>query len=492
MDRFRLQARRGGEPDHAGRPFALVRHESGGPRLYALAPEAAAARLRVGHALADARAVCPALITADADPARDARALEALALWCGRYSPWTALDGDDGVLLDITGCAHLAGGEASLMADLETRLARHGFRVRTASAANPAAAWAWARFGAGGMLATARTETAVLALPVAALRLDGAVVQGLERLGFKRVRDLEEVPHAPLVTRFGAEPIERLHRLMGRMTTPFTSLAPPARHAVRLAWAEPLGTTEGIEAALRDALAQLCSELERARAGVRLLRLELARLDGALHRLEARTAAASRDARALFRLLRDDLDGLDLGFGIECLRLAAAVVEPLGARQLAVEGGDGGDRAAAAAELVARLAQRLGATRVCRLRARDSHWPERAVLAVPALEAGSAPRAWPQRGARPLRLLAEPRALGAVAEVPDGAPRRLRLDGGLVAVAAAAGPERIEPEWWRDATSLPRDYHRLELADGRRLWVRREGRFGTGTPPRWTLDGVFA
>jgi protein ImuB len=492
IDRFRLEAERAGEPRHHGAPFALLRAENGGPRLYALAPEAAASRLRPGLGLADARAICPGLVVADAAPARDAEALAALALWCGRYSPWVAVDGDDGVLLDITGCAHLQGGEASLLADLETRLRPFGFRVRAAAASNPAAAWAWARFGAGGVLPAARTERAALELPIAALRLDADTVAGLERLGFKRVRDLEAVPHAPLTTRFGVAPVERLHRLMGRMHVPFTPLAAPARHAVRLAWAEPLGTREGVEAALAEALERLAGELERAQEGARHLRLDLARLDGAVHRLEVRTARASRDARALARLFRDDLDGLDLGFGVECLRLAAVATERLTARQLQAGGGEG-DGEAAQAQLIDRLSQRLGPARVRRLVPDDSHLPERACRLVPAREATGGGDPWPERGPRPLRLLAEPRPVGAVAAVPDGAPRRLRLDGGLRAVAAAAGPERIAPEWWRaaEAEGATRDYHRLDLEDGRRLWVRRTGGWGDTAAPRWTLDGVF-
>ncbi len=466
--------------------------EASGPRLYALTREAAATKLHCGLGLADARAICPGLAVADADPKRDAQALEALALWCGRYTPWTATDGDDGVLLDITGCAHLAGGEANLMADLETRLAPLGFAMRAASAANPAAAWAWARFGTGGVLAGTRTETAMLNLPITALRLEPATAQGLVRLGFKRVRDLEAVPHSTLTTRFGAVPVQRLHQLMGRMEVPFTALAAPSCHAVRLAWAEPLGTTEGIEAALGEALASLCRVLEHAQLGARVLQLDLARLDGALHRLQVRTACANREPKALFRLFRDDLDGLDLGFGIECLRLAATRTEQLGARQLHSDGGSGGEaRSEAEARLTERLTQRLGIDRVRRLRANDSHWPERTIRLVPALDAPS-PAPWPTRGPRPLRLLEEPRPIGVVAAVPDGAPRRLRFGGGLADVVAAEGPERIEPEWWRDPEGQPRDYYRLDLADGRRLWVRREGAFGTGAPPRWTLDGLFA
>ena len=76
--------------------------------------------------------------------------LAALGLWCGRYSPRVMVDGADGLAIDLTGCSHLFGGERSLMADLDRRLERLGLTRRLAVAGRLAAAWAWARFGAGG------------------------------------------------------------------------------------------------------------------------------------------------------------------------------------------------------------------------------------------------------------------------------------------------------------------------------------------------------
>ncbi|MEO1092214.1 MAG: DNA polymerase Y family protein [Pseudomonadota bacterium] len=493
IDRFRLAARRAGEPTHDGRPLALLHERQGVPRLYAVAPEAAASKLSAGASLADARAICPELLVAPAAVEHDLAALKALALWCGRYGPWVALDGDDGIIMDITGCAHLQGGEASLMGDLEARLTPHGLKVRTAAASNPAAAWAWARFGAGGVLGPARHDAAMAALPTAALRLDPATVQGLVRLGLRRVAEVAAMPAAPLINRFGSTPIERLHLLLGRVQVPFTPFVAPARHTARLSWAEPVATTEGLHAALADATAALCRQLDSTQEGVRHLALDLARLDGAVHHLTARTSKANRDPAALVRLFTDALDGLDVGFGIECLRLAAIEVERLTAHQLATVGGEGGegDAEAAAARLVDRLAGRLGSARVQRLHPVDSHLPERAQRAVPALQVPASLAPWPLRPPRPLRLLDEPRALGAIAAVPDGAPVRLRLGQISLPVSVAEGPERIAAEWWREPDAEERDYFRVQLQDGRRWWVRREGRYGTAHPPRWTLDGVF-
>ena len=98
---------------------------AGGRRLLAaLNPAAAAAGLAPGMPLADALSFLPGLATAQAEPAADMAALTRLAEWCGRYSPWTAPDGTDGIKIEITGCGHLWGGEAALAADLARRLVR--------------------------------------------------------------------------------------------------------------------------------------------------------------------------------------------------------------------------------------------------------------------------------------------------------------------------------------------------------------------------------
>lgn len=514
VERWRLARQRRGHETYRASPFVLIRPEAGGPILFALSKEAAATKLSPGMRLADARAVCPGLKVEDAELEADSTALQALALCCGRYSPWTAVDGDDGVVLDITGCAHLFGGEATLLAELKARVRAHGFTVRAATAGNPAAAWAWARLGAAGILPSSRTESDLAPLPLAALRLDADTVAALYRLGLRTIGQLDAVPAAPLMARFGALPIERLHALMGRTRIPFVPLSEPAALSVRLNWAEPLGSDEAIVRALTAALDDLAERLERMGEGVRRLCLDLARLDGAVHRLEVRTSRPNRDPKALLRLFRDDLDGLDLGFGIECLHLAAPVIEPLTARQLEVQGGEA-DEAEALAALIDRLSQRLGAAQVQRPVPVDSHLPERAVAWVPALAAGekeqasskqakpAAPPAgtldltdpnaagWLVRPPRPLRLFETPLPAGALAELPDHPPVRLHWRGAHRVVAEAQGPERLEPEWWRGCGDRSRDYYRLDCKSGRRLWVYREGAYGDARPPRWFVHGTF-
>ena len=94
-------------------PFATVIDAAGRRLLAAINPAAAAAGLTPGMPLADAFSLLPGLATAAAEPAEDRAALRRLAEWCGRYSPWTAPDGADGVKIETTGSAHLWGGETA-------------------------------------------------------------------------------------------------------------------------------------------------------------------------------------------------------------------------------------------------------------------------------------------------------------------------------------------------------------------------------------------
>jgi protein ImuB len=491
IERMRLKARRNGRPfppDEA--PLALVAPERGVPRLAAVNPAGRASGLGPGLALADARAICPGLLVRDAEPAADAGELAALGLWCTRYSPRAAVDGADGLGIDLTGCAHLFGGERGLASDLGRCLARFGLTHRLAVADRLVVAWAWARFGEGGVLPAGGRGDALAALPVAALRLDEGLLLALRRLGFRRVGQLASLPRAALATRFGPSLAARLDRLLGEgEEEEFVPLRETRAFTARVGWPEPIGRAEDIAAAAMQLLASLCRELERAQAGARRLRLGLHRVDGKVARLEVGTGRPVRDAAHLFRLLALELDGggVDVGFGVEFMLLEAVETAPLGARQTDLA--SRGDQAELD-HLVDQLAQRLGASRVVRLQPVDSHVPERAQRLVPAGGAALDPRPWLARQPRPLRLLAQPEPVEAVAEVPDGPPRRL----GCRRVTAATGPERILAEWWRpgDARSRPRDYYRVTVEDGQNLWVYREGTYGEPQCPRWRVQGRFA
>src|SRR5579885_2642609 len=195
----------------SGRPGMSVVYGKRGNAEVLTAVDDAAERLGLspGLALAQARAMHPAIDAIEEDAAADAALLEQIADWCLRYTPLVACDAPDGLLLDISGCAHLYGGEDALAADLSGRLEKAGFAYRIAIAGTIGAAWAAAHFGQPGSHACGSERDLLGPLPLAALRLDADTVAALARVGLKRIGDVIDLPRSPLAARFGSELLDR-------------------------------------------------------------------------------------------------------------------------------------------------------------------------------------------------------------------------------------------------------------------------------------------
>ncbi|MGV8954224.1 MAG: Y-family DNA polymerase [Cypionkella sp.] len=469
-------------------PFAVTLRQSNTERLYCVTLKARRLGLRAGMSFTDAHALCPDLVTKAADLAADARFLEALRRWALRYCPWVGLEGGDGLVLDITGSAHLWGGEAGLLADMRGRLARAGVAVQIGLGDTRGAAWGLARHGEG--VAEAGAGLAALGgLPVEALRLEPATVVALQRLGLRRVADLAGAARAPLARRFGPELMLRLDQALGAQGEQISPTIEPPHYGVRLTLPEPIGLAADVMAGVARLLDQLCAKLKAQEAGARVLRLSLRRVDQASQQVDLRLAGPMRDPARILPLFARGVDGVDSGFGIDQLRLEAVVVEPLAAEQVSIASHLRGDRkggqSAGLEDLITRIGTRIGLENVLRFLPADSHIPERGFLIAPAAYS-VAEGGWVALRPRPLSLFA-PEPVQAEGPRP---PRSFRWPRMAMTTARATGPERIAPEWWLEDDNWRhgvRDYWRIETRQGRRLWM-----FYTPQNPGWCVQGEFA
>ncbi|WP_293977581.1 DNA polymerase Y family protein [Sphingomonas sp.] len=476
-------------------PIALTAKVARREDIVAACDAAIALGIRVGMAATHARALVSDLDLRPADPLADAAFLERLARFgVRRWSPVVAVTPPDGLWLDITGCAHLHGGEARFCRRLQVFCRRVGYSVRVAVADTPGAAHALARFGPTELVIVppGGTGPALAPLPVAALRLDPPALRAARKFGFERVADLLPVARGPLARRLGLPAIVRLDQALGAAAEPIAGIEDIDAPCVEKRLLEPIGTAEAIAHVMRDLLNDLADILQARRLGVRALRLVAARIDGTEQVVGVGTSRPTREAAHLLKLLQLRIERIDPGLGLEHFRLLAPHTEHLDATALGtVLAGDRPLRDPA--RLVDMVAGRIGASAVYRMIAAASHVPERA--AMPG-DPGAVAGAWPA-WRRPIRLFARPEPLfGVIALWPDQPPRRFEWRGVAHRVVAGDGPERIHGEWWRRDAEIfgIRDYFRVEDDAGGRYWVFRRGN-GVESDSgdlSWWMHGVFA
>jgi protein ImuB len=512
-------------PTLAEAPLVVIRETGNLRQVVSLNVAASRAGLSSGQALAEAAALCPDLITRPADPGAEALFLAALRRWAGKFSPWVAEEGPEALLIDLTGCAHLFGGEENLFKQVHQDCADLGLTVAGGIADTAGAAWALARYAGdgGGGVARGRNGDAIdqearatrsraskrhwvkggpaprieaadgggvarisppggvrqtlAPLPIAALRVEPDITAGLARLGLRRIGDLWGMPRAALTRRFGRGLVWRLDQALGVEPEPISPAGAPLHFAVRLSLPDPIGFEADILAGIDRLLPVLCEKLRAKGRGARRVRLEMAKAEGGTERVEvglARPADQPDRIRPLFEL---KLGKVEAGFGFDAIRLVACVTEPLHATEhkggwaVAAEARAGRSETQALEDLVARIGARVGLDRITREHPADSHIPEKtasiqaAAFSAPAADWPDTPRPRPLTLFRPEPVTAPDR--------PD-LPPEFRWRGRVFRTEAAQGPERIAPEWWLDDPnwrSGVRDYWRVLTGDGSRLWL---------------------
>lgn len=496
-------------PDDAY-PCVVVGKLNNTLQIAALNDAAANIGLEVGLPLANARAVCPDVQVFDADETADAKLIGDIADWCDRFTPLVALDPPYGLLLDISGCAHLFGGEAAMLRNVCAALGRQGFIVNAAVASTPVCARTMTRAVQSCIVPDGEEARAVSSLPVFALGADDAITRGLRRAGLKTIGDVaSRAPHE-ITARFGAVFTNLLQQALGQTDAPISPRKPLPDFMVEKRFAEPVATDTVIAAILSGLAQMLVAAMDKQGKGARRLEASFFRTDGAVRTITVDTGQPVTKVNVVDRLFRERLDALadplDPGFGFDLIRLSASCVEIVVQEQRDFDTrAQDNDEVAA---LIDRLAARIGGKRVVVHLPQDTHIPECAVIAAPAQQhlASASVAEWPGRveaepPLRPLRLFERPEVIDVpFATVPDGPPRRFTWRRATHAVVRAEGPERIAMEWWKHEEEAPtRDYFRVEDAAGLRFWIYRDGLYNEAVsdkdesvPPKWFVHGLFA
>ncbi len=475
----------------------LIQAQRTGNRRLVYAANAAAreAGLKPGMAVAQAQALVPELTIHDAALREDAVALRRLGHWALKhYSPLVAADLPDGLVMDVTGAAHLHGGEKPMLQNMVTRLSETGIVARAAAADSWGAAHAFARAAAKSVLIVPPGETAARLqnLPLAYLRLGAETVDQLRRLGFETIGDIAAAPRAPLAQRFGAALHRRLDQAFGRLREPIEPLRAPERIETKRLFAEPIAAAETLARYTGKLTATLCEMLQAKDVGVRRLDLLFQRVDSDIQAIRIGTSRPNRDVKRLTRLLCDKLETIDPGFGVEAMTLRASLVEPYQTKQMRNTLLDENPEVDITG-LIDILANRVGEAKLYRFAPVESDVPERSVgrIAPAAMATG---KTWPSLP-RPARLLRKPEPISTIALLPDHPPVSFSWRGIRRRVRRADGPERIFGEWWkRDAERhAVRDYFQVEDDAGERFWIFRAG---DGEHPEtgrqsWYLHGFF-
>ncbi|UXN74467.1 DNA polymerase Y family protein [Devosia sp. A8/3-2] len=501
-------------------------------RLAAIDAAAGRAGLSVGQNLADARAMVPGLTVLELDRPLLEAAFADFADWHSNASPLVAVMSDVTVfgdlVLDITGVAHLFGGERAMLRTLLTRLRELGYAVSGAIAPTIGAARAVSHFARSRWWKPPISILRSMACRPPPCDSTRPRLPGLPRWGSKASANCRTRERKPLQAEFGASLLLRLDQACGHIEERMTPRLPPAERYAERRFADPIGLMDDVLMTAHDSAIQLAIRLETEGLGGQAFHLFLYRVDHQVMTLSVNSARLSRDPEHITKLFThrsERLEGAyDAGFGIDMIRLAVSSVGELDAAQLGVFSQR--DVTEDLDQLHDRMSSRLGPMVVLRTQFQASHTPERAARLVPAIAHATNNDGLRPDLVRPLRLLPAPETILINAEVPDGLPASMIWRRISYRLIKASGPERLGAEWWHsgqrlqlvppvkpkppasgetpepapytpnlplfDPDAMTRDYYVAEDEAGRRFWIYRQGFHRDDEPASWYLHGVFS
>jgi protein ImuB len=449
--------------------------------------------------------------------------LRGLAHRCRHYSPLVGIEDSetpDSLLLDITGGAHLFGGEARMVRQVVADFRRWGFVARAAVADTIGAAWAVTRIAAGPVVVpSGRQSQALSRLPVEALRISSEVAEVLHALGLSTIGHLAVLPRETLPSRFGPEILRRLDQALGHIPEPIVPERPEEPIEAAYGCEPPIESRAAIELILQRLLERVMKRLRLRNAGILQLDIELSVSGKEPTHFTVGLVRPTLDQKRLGDLVRLQLERVQLKGRLAGASLRVIRTAPLDADQAALF--ETAERRHARRDLdslLNRLSNRLGPRAVLCPRLSPDYEPERAVEYATLAEQESRLKSRTRskqplrernsgngqdtdgktadfvRGSlggresipqRPLRLFPEPVPVEVWSVVPDGPPIRLNWGNRDQQIIRCEGPERIETGWWR-LPAVHRDYFRADTEDGQRLWL-----FHARDEGSWFVHGEF-
>lgn len=477
------------KPELKDVPFVFVAPERNRMVITAANLAAEAQGIHRGMAAADAKAITINLQVLDDLHGKEAKLLTQLGLWCIRYTPVVAIDLPNGLILDISGCTHLWGGERGYLKEIVNKLRASGYNARAAIADTIGTAWAIARYGkATPIIESGAHIQALINLPPVALRLDITVLQKMQKLGFSTVKSFTQIPRTVLRRRFGEAFLLRLAQAFGMQDEQIVPLVSPVPYTERLSCLEPVRTAKAIEIAIEKLLEGLCTRLQSEGQGIRKAILKCYRIDGKMVQVDISTNKGSHSVSHLFNLFELQINKIEPALGIELFLLEASKVEDVYHIQEKIWAAEPGLQDANLTELLDKIGGKIGTNNIHRYLPAEHYWPERSVKQATSLDEMPATK-WRTDRPRPVRLLKYPEPVEVMALLPDYPPKVFTYKGKRHSIQKADGPERIEREWWDDKGEH-RDYYAVEDSEGQRYWLFRLGHYDAS--PKWYLHGFFA
>jgi protein ImuB len=487
----------------SSKPFSAAGAWEATAKLSAVNAEARRLGLREGQTLREAWAVSTRLAVRSLHERDVLEALGRIAEALLAFGTHVSIEAPDTVWVDVTGVAHLFGGERLLANELSAAVCALGHTVHVCITAGPRLAQALARWAAPGeresIVSPAQLQKSIAELPVHALGLSPDRVAWLARVGVLTVGELARLPRAAVAPRLGEQAQRVLELCQGIDRAPLVRYEPPASLVEETCWEEPVAGLEPLLFVLRGLVARLSARLGgRGQAAQRLrLVIQCDRAVAAINGqspevvLEFTLAAALWREQELLRVLRARLEALhlaapSLGMKLEVTALSEAFARQLDLSRVVGPGAGLGDEATLPV-LLSELEADLGRDRVGTFRLLDAHRPEAKGALFPVsrqqLKETGSRRPTAAQGAPPTASgaaggvrktsppVAEPRATATRL-----LPRAVRLEtplelGALLNIGQRMYClERVEferrleaVEWWTPAP-VTRDYLRLLLA----------------------------